>query len=291
VEWDDVRVMLALFRASNLHDAGRSLGMNASTVSRRLAALEERMGGQLFARTRDGLRPTAAAERLRPHAERMETDAAALAHAMRADTHMASGVVRVATTESFARILAHNGLLGVRSDHPDIVVELLAGNRPVDLGRGEADLAIRMAALRQQALRGKCLATMGVALFASPEYLRVRGFVNAAGDLTGHDVLLPAGELSQLPEAKWLARQPGVRVVFRSNCMPALLEAAQRGAGIVPLPIGWGKSERGLEALFELESAGKRKIWLVAHDAASRRPEVRVVSKHIAAICERVFAG
>jgi DNA-binding transcriptional LysR family regulator len=291
VEWDDVRVLLALFRASNLHDAGRALGMNASTVSRRLAALETRMGGQLFARTRDGLRPTAAADRLRPHAERMETDAAALAHAMRADAHEVSGVVRVATTEAFARILAHNGLLSVRDDHPDVVVELLAGNRPVDLGRGEADLAIRLAALRQQALRGRCLATMGVALFASPEYLRVRGFVKAAADLAGHDVLVPAGELAQLPEAKWLARQPGVRVVFRSNCMPALVEAAQRGAGIVPLPIGWGKSERGLDQLFELDSAGKRKIWLVAHDAAAKRPEVRVVSKQIITIFERVFAG
>jgi DNA-binding transcriptional LysR family regulator len=99
-----------------------------------------------------------------------------------------------------------------------------------------------------------------------------------------------AGELAQLPEAKWLARQPGVRAVFRSNSMPALVEAAQRGAGIVPLPIGWGKSERGLDQLFEIDRAGKRKIWLVAHDAAAKRPEVRVVSKHIVAIFERVFA-
>jgi len=179
----------------------------------------------------------------------------------------------------------------VRDEHPDVVVELLAGNRPVDLGRGEADLAIRLAALRQPALRGRCLATMGVALFASPEYVRVRGFVKRPGDLAGHDVLVPAGELAQLPEAKWLARQPGVRVVFRSNCMPALVEVAQRGAGIVPLPVGWGKSERGLDQLLEVESAGKRKIWLVAHDAAAKRPEVRVVSKQIVAIFERVFAA
>src|SRR5439155_13595861 len=143
-----------------------------------------------------------------------ETDATALAHAMHADAHEASGVVRVATTEAFARILAHHGLLGVRDDHPGVIVELLAGNRPADLGRGEADLAIRLAALRQPALRGRCLATMGVALFAAPEYLRVRGFVDAETDLAGHDVLLPSGELEQLPEARWLARQPGVRVVF-----------------------------------------------------------------------------
>jgi DNA-binding transcriptional LysR family regulator len=289
VEWDDVRVLLGLFRASNLEEAGRLLEMNGSTVSRRLAALEAQIGGQLFVRTRDGLRPTAAAERLRPHAERMETDAAALRHAMHVDAQHASGVVRVATTESFARILTHHGLLTVRVDHPDVTVEVLAGNRPVDLARGEADVAVRMAALRQKALRARCLATMGVALFAAPEYLRVRGFVASAADLGGHDVLVPTGELAQLPEAKWLSKQPGVRAVLRSNCMPALIEAAQRGAGIVPLPIGWGNSEPGLEQLFELERAGKRKIWLVTHDAAAQRPEVRVVSRQIATICQRVF--
>ena len=282
-------MLLGVFRASNLEEAGRQLGINASTVSRRIAALEARIGGQLFVRTRDGLRPTAAAERLRPHAERMETDAVALTHAMHVDAQQTSGVVRVATTESFARILAHHGLLAIRAEHPNITVELLAGNRPVDLARGEADVALRFAALRQQALRARCVATMGVALFAAPEYLRVRGFVSSAADLGGHDVLIPAGELAQLPEAKWLSKQPGVRAVFRSNCMPALIEAAQGGAGILPLPIGWGTSEPGLEQLFELDRAGKRKIWLVTHEAAAQRPEVRVVSRHMAAICQRVF--
>jgi DNA-binding transcriptional LysR family regulator len=173
-------------------------------------------------------------------------------------------------------------------DHPDIVVRLLAGNRPVDLGRGEADLALRLAALRQQALRGRCLATMGVALFAAPEYLRVRGFVNAAGDLAGHDVLLPAGELAQLPEAKWLARQPGVRVVFRSNCMPALVEAAQRGAGIVPLPIGWGKSERGRDRCSSSTAlASARSGWSRTTPRPTAGSPRRVEA--YAAICERVF--
>src|SRR5450432_1436358 len=81
VEWDDVRMLLALLRANNLHDAGARLGLDPSTVSRRLAALEHRLDQRLFARTRDGLRPTAAAERMRPYAETMEADAAACVRA------------------------------------------------------------------------------------------------------------------------------------------------------------------------------------------------------------------
>jgi DNA-binding transcriptional LysR family regulator len=289
VEWDDVRVLLAMFRAKNLHDAGLALGFDASTVSRRLAALEKRTGAQLFARTRDGLRPTAAAERLRPYAERMEADAAALVHAMRSADSQPSGVVRVATTDAFARMLVAEGLLAVRERHPELVIELVGGNRPIDLARGEADLAVRVAALRQPSLRARCLATMGVGLFASPAYLHARGAVSGPSALRGHDALVPSGELARLPEARWLAARPGVRVVFRSSSMPALVEAAVTGHGIVPLPVGWGDHEPGLERLFVIDAAGKRKIWLVSHEAASRRSDVRAVSQHIAAIFARAF--
>jgi DNA-binding transcriptional LysR family regulator len=291
MQWDDVRVLLAMFRARNLHDAGVRLGLDGSTVSRRLAALEARTGGPLFARTRDGLRPTALAERLRPFAERMEADAAALIHAMRADDAAPAGIVRVATTEAFARLLAGEGLLAVCADHPGLAIEMIAGNQPVDLARGEADLAIRLAALRQPSLRVRCLATMEIGLFAAPAYLRARGAVRTAHALRGHDVLVPSGELGRLPEARWLASRPGVRVVFRSNSMPALLAAAAAGVGIVPLPVGWGDSEPGLERVLALDGLGKRRIWLVSHETAGKRPEVAIVSRHIAAIFARLFAG
>src|ERR1700744_6272891 len=104
MEWDDVRMLLALLRARTLHEAGDKLGVDRSTISRRLSALEKSLGAPLFTRTREGLRPTAAVERLRPHAERMEPEARALAHAAVAADHV-TGVVRVATTEALATYL------------------------------------------------------------------------------------------------------------------------------------------------------------------------------------------
>jgi DNA-binding transcriptional LysR family regulator len=282
-------VLLAMFRARTLQQAGARLGVDASTVSRRLAAIERRAGAALFARTREGLRPTAAAERLRAYAERMEADAAALAHALRAGDDRAAGVVRVATTEAFARLLASEGQLDLRARHPDLAIELLGGNQPVDLARGEAELAVRLAALRQPSLRARTLATMGVALFAAPSYLRARGAVRTAAALRGHDVLLPAGELARLPEARWLADRPGVRVAFRSNCMPALIAAAVGGHGIVPLPVGWGDHEPGLARVLALDALGKRTIWLVSSEAAAKRPDVRAVADHIRDIFQRVL--
>ena len=289
VEWEDVRVLLALLRAGQLQGAGARLGLDPSTVSRRLAALEAGAGTRLFVRTRDGLVPTATAERLRPYAEGMEAQAGALRQALRVGDARASGVVRIATTEALARILVVEGLLAVRQDHPELVVELLAGNQPVDLVRGEADIAIRLAALKQPALRARVVGATGVGLFAAPGYLGARGAVATAADLRGHDVLLPTGELSRLPEARWLAECPGVRVVFRSNSMQALLAAAAAAQGVVPLPLGWGDAEPSLTRVLVLDDLPKRKVWLVTHEASSDRPAVRVVSEQIVALFARIF--
>src|SRR5262249_30874063 len=158
----------------------------------------------LFARTRDGLRATAAADRLRPHAEQMERAAAAAEHAVRAGETRASGLVRVATTETFARSLVAGGLLSLRQAHPELVIEMLGGDRPVDLARGDADLALRLASLKQPALRARCVLTTGIGLFAAPAYLGTRAAIRTPAGLRGADVLLPAGELGRLPEAQWL---------------------------------------------------------------------------------------
>ena len=201
-----------------------------------------------------------------------------------------SGVVRLATTEAFARILVSEGLLDVRREHPDLVIELLGGNQPVDLARGDADIAVRLAALKQPSLRARCVATLGVGLFAAPAYVRGRGAVRTPAAMRGHDILLPTGELSRLPEARWLAAQAESRVAFRSNSMPALVAAAIAAQGIVPLPLGWGDSEPGLERLLVLDAIPKRKLWLVTPEAAGRLPAVSVVVEQITAIFERLFS-
>jgi DNA-binding transcriptional LysR family regulator len=100
-------------------------------------------------------------------------------------------------------------------------------------------------------------------------------------------VLLPAGELSNLPEAKWLAARAGVRVVFRSSSMPALAAAAAAGAGITALTLPWGDGDPGLERIMVLDDLAKRPIWLVTAAEASTRAAVRVVCDRIAAIYAR----
>lgn len=287
MEWDDVRVVLALLETRNLHDAGKRLNVDRSTVSRRLSVLERTLGTRLFVRTRDGVRPTAAAERMRPFAEKMAVDAASARQAVQGSGRAAGGLVRIATTEAVAALLVDLGLLALREQHPDMLIELLTSNTPVDLLRGDADIAVRISPLRNAALRVRCIARLEVGLFAAPSYLERRGRPKTAAALHGHDVILPAGDLAQLPEARWLARRSGVRIAFRSNSVPALRSAAALGHGVVPLTALWGDLDRRLERVRVLDEVPERALWLVTPPAAGTRAEVRVVADRIATLFAR----
>jgi DNA-binding transcriptional LysR family regulator len=284
LDWADVPVFLALARQRSLAAAARSLGIDKSTASRRIASMEEALGARLFLRTRDGLRPSPLAERLATHAERMEQEARALETAAAAGDEEIAGVVRVATTEALAAHLVARGLLDLSDTHPGLVVELAGGNRPVDVARGAADLALRVTPPEDASLRARVVARLGLGLFAAPAYLRVRGTPAGPDGLDGHDVVVPSGELAQLPEAKWLSSRAGVRIAFLSNSMPALVAAAVAGRGLVALTSAWGEATPGLDRVMPIEGIAPRRVWLLAHPDTSRRGAVRVVADRIARI-------
>jgi DNA-binding transcriptional LysR family regulator len=287
VDWDDVRLLLVLLEAGTLFEAGQRLGVDRSTVSRRLALLERHLGARLFLRSRDGLQPTAAAGRVRPFAEAMAGQATALKQAAQGADRAATGLVRLATTEAIATLLVERGLLSVREQQPGLALELLGSNRPVDLLRGEADLAVRVSPLRHASLRVRCVARLKVGLFASASYLARRGRPTTTGALRGHDVILPGGELAALPEARWLAARPGVQVTFRSNSLPALLAAAAQGLGLVPLAAAWADLDHRIERLQLLEEVPDRRLWLVTPPASATSPAVKVVGERIRSILSR----
>ena len=140
--WEDVRVFLAVHRTRGLAAAGARLGMDASTVSRRLAGLEEALGARLFDRTRDGLLPTSAADLLLPAAEAMEAAHVSFVRDATGFEREAEGKVRVSVSPGMAEAFVAPALMRLRARHPKIRLELDASVRPVALSRREADIAL-----------------------------------------------------------------------------------------------------------------------------------------------------
>lgn len=276
MEWGALQVFTAVARTGTLQGASRALGVDRTTVGRRLTSLEATLGAPLFHRTRDGLLLTPAGQRALEHAGRMDDAAKALVSVASPESDVV-GVVRVAVTEALAPFLIEQGLLALVERHPRLQLEVHGGNRRLDLATGEADLALRVDPLKGAALRARCISRSAVALYASRAYLGSR-VVKSAAQLDGHRVLLPGGELAGLPEGRWLAAQPGVIPALASNSLPALLAAARSGQGIVPLTSAWGDREPALVRLFDVPKLAPRALWLVSTEAGSKRPAVRAVT-------------
>lgn len=286
MEWDDVRIFLAVARATGLAAGARSVGVDRSTASRRIASLETALGTRLFLRTRDGLRLSAAGAALIERAERMAEEARAIESTAARSTEEVHGRVRLATTESLAAMLVRAGLLELSRRHAGLAIELLADNRVVDMTRGEADLALRIARTREPSLRVKRVARLPFALFASDAYLaRHRARTRSERDLDGHDAVTLGGELASLPEARWISARP-VRVVLRTTSVTALLAAVIDGFGVAALSGVWAERDLGLTRLFTIEAIPPRPLWLAMHPDAAGRAAVQAVAAEVARIAK-----
>ncbi len=143
MNWNDLKIVLAIVRGGSLSAAARTLGINQTTVSRRLAALEERLGAALFLRSRSSLHPTETGEVFIKRAERMESEALALFDEVGAATQRPQGPVRISTMPWIFNYLIVPALPDFSAQYPAISIQAISGLRERNLGKREAELAIR----------------------------------------------------------------------------------------------------------------------------------------------------
>jgi DNA-binding transcriptional LysR family regulator len=187
------------------------------------------------------------------------------------------GLVRLSTTEGLATLLVDRGLGQLTRRHRGLSLELLAGNRPVDLAAGEADLALRTTEPTEAGVRVRRIATLSLGLYRATTY------PDPGDDPRGQDVILPAGELARLPEATWLAGIDGVRVVLRTSSLVALHAAVRSGAGLGVLPTAWAALEPTL-CLVCPAPVPPRALWLALAPEAAGRAAVRHVAEQVEVI-------
>ena len=143
MNWNDLKIVLAIERGGSLSAAARTLGINQTTVSRRLAALEEQLGAALFLRSRSSFQPTESCEVLIKRAERMESEALALLDEVGAATQRPQGPVRISTMSWIFNYLIVPALPNFSGQYPDISIQAISGLRERNLGKREAELALR----------------------------------------------------------------------------------------------------------------------------------------------------
>ena len=271
LSWDDMRIALTLAEHGTLSRAGHALGVDPTTVSRRITALEKSLGVPLFVRLSTGWRPTEPGERVLAAAQHA-------AVALRRAEHVAEedeapvGVVRVTAMESVASNLVVPVLPSLTRRYPGLRVHLVCTPRTLDLMRGEADIALRVGRPTQSDLIAKRLTTFRAHVYASAEWLAHRELqADAITSLDG----LPVCELGgRDPRLRALGNY---RSIMRSNSLTTVVRGVVEGAGLALIPERVAARQPNLVPIPNLQTQEALSLWLIAHRDVSRIPRVRAV--------------
>lgn len=279
--WDDIRIFLAVHRHRTLAGAATRLGLDTSTASRRIAALEQALGVRLFERTREGLVPARAAERVLAAAEAMEAAHARLTRDASELEATAEGIVRLSTAPGLASVFIAPALTRLRKRHPRLSIELDASVAPRDLTRHEADLALRTVRSQGADLVTTRLLTARWIAASSAKLAQRLGAVTAWKDVPW---ITWDRDLASFPPAKWVAQHAaGAEIALRTSDFTSQLAAAATGLAVVLVPIPYlGPSKlvpvrfaNGLSATTEAWPSDD--LWLVGHRALRDVPRVAAV--------------
>lgn len=273
MDWDDLRTFLAVARAGSLTEAARSLGVSYSTVSRRLAALEEGLGARVFDRDPSGYAPTPVGAEMLESARRMEAEFEALSRRVRGSDARLSGRVRVATADALATAFMPE-LAGFSRRYPDIEVDLISTPEPAELAMRDAEVALVVTDRPPPNLVGRRLAKLPSALYAAPSYLahHAKGLAPDAHVWVGWE-----DGMSHIPGARWMREQvPHARIACRVSTGTALRAAVQAGVGVAHLLCFLADDDPGLVRLAPPEPVLETGLWLLTHEDLRATGRVRV---------------
>lgn len=265
--WDDFRAFLAVARIGRLTVAARRLGMDHSTLSRRIAGLEAKLQIALFERSPAGFRITAAGRKLMTEAQQMENAVIRIQAHLEDEQRALSGPVRLTFPEGFSNGFFVSRLHLLRTACPELSVELIAEPSIVSLSKREADIAIMMDRPTRGPLVSRKLCDYEYGLYGSQSYLDAHPGIRSLADLPQHFIIGYIPDLLPTPAHDYLKDfLPGRDADFRASNILSQADAAASGLGLAVLPCFIAAQRPQLTRLLTAEVCFTRSYWLVAHE-------------------------
>lgn len=275
MDWNTLQYFLTLVHHGTLARAARALHVDATTVSRRVGALEKQLGQTLFQRVPSGFVPTAAGRALVPHAEAMAAAAARIATAGESGSAL-SGQLRISVSEAFGSSFIAPRLTDFAAAHPEIEIDLVASSGFLNPSRREADMAVLLARPRKGPLIARKLADYSLGLYApAGREDWAAAALHAPLSRTGIAVIGYVPDILYAPELDYLDEiEPGLHATIRSSSVVAQRQMIAGGAGIGVLPCFLAAHD---PALIRARPAQviRRSFWLALHRDVASQPRVR----------------
>ncbi len=279
MNWNDLRVFLAIAEAGSLAGAARSLQQNHSTVFRRLQALEADLEARLFDRQAGGYTLTPVGEHMLALALQADGAVQQIELEVAGRDLEPAGTVRITTAPNLARTVLPPAIKQLRKDYPQIVTELAVGDTDYDLNRREADIALRATNHPPEHLVGRKV--MDMRWWLCCEKSRRRALPKQLRALENEVFIGADRELIRLPAFQWLEQNHSDRIVGRASDLSTIAALVEAGLGLSVLPAD--QNQPTLRRLFPLPDITGQ-LWLLAHPDIKNQRRVQVVWDALAAV-------
>lgn len=279
-DWNDIPLILGLARCGSMSATARQLGLDASTVSRRIAAAEKALNLRLFIRDNTRYQLTSAGRVFVDYGEAVYGNVQSMLLASAQEADMVAGPVRISAIDFLFDYWLLQELPGLLAEHPALEVQLLGDNQNVSFSRGEADFALRLARPSEDAaLMMRKLGEVGFAVYGTTRFADAPRQCWGAQPWIAYDAAL-----SHIPEMRWLEQlEPRPGVALRVNSLSTMVQACRTGVGLALLPCLL-EGEPGLVRLSGAEVF--RELWLLSHRDAGSIGRFKAVSSWLT----RIFA-
>lgn len=283
LDWDDIRHFLQVVRSGSATQAAIRLGINHSTVYRRISALEEQLGKNLFERSNNGWVLTPVGERIVAFAESMAEDANNIERQILADSHELSGLLRVTAADHCVDRLLMPTIRKFIQRYPEIDLEMVATADEVDLAAREADVALRGTDAPPPNLVGKRITQIGFAVYGTPSLQEL-----AATDPDTDDLpcITWVGDGHTRPA--WIEKSfPNARRIYRTTSFHVMQAMAREGIGIAQLACVLGDPDPKLHRIAARHVEPGPGLWVLSHVDLRTTARVRIFRDFLVAELEK----
>lgn len=277
--WSDLQVFLAVCERGSIGAAAQALQVNHSTVLRRIAALEKSLAVRLFDRLPRGYVLTSHGQALAAAVAGIPEQVDAAQRRLSGADLALSGTIRLTAPDTLIQSMLLPLLAEFRRLHPQVRLEVIAGNSFLNLTQREADVAVRGSNRPPENLIGRKAGVLRTALYASREYLASigRDATDADWRWVGHD-----GAIAQLDSAKWIRKHvPDERVVLRVDSLVTLADAVAAGFGVGWMPCPLAEARGGLEQLRAPPADLDTQVWVLTHPDLKRVARIRALTEFL----------
>jgi DNA-binding transcriptional LysR family regulator len=287
MQWDDLRHFLALARAQTLPAAGQTLGVDGTTVWRRVDRLSKQLDTSLFEIGATGHKLTASGEELLRHAEDAERAVQAANSALTGERGRFTGTVRLSLSEGFASWIVAGDIVAFHAAHPGIRLEIATTNGFLNPSRREADLAVLLARPAKGPLVARKLTDYRLRLYAGRNYLAQHPPIQSPEDLRQHRLIGYIPDFIYADELRYLSEiASDLTPDFSSSSINAQYAMVRAGAGLAILPQFIGAQDPTLHPVLGEDASIKRSFWIVVHRDLSKVARVRAVIDWLTALVQ-----